>query len=1121
MAAYLGRAERAGAMNRESKRPDVEKVLDGLKDFQRETTDYVFRRLYRDSDHTRRFLVADEVGLGKTLVARGVIARAIDYMWDTVDRIDVIYICSNADIARQNINRLTVSVPGQKNVALASRITLLPTVLTDLKKNKVNFVSLTPGTSFDLRSSLGTAEERALLYWLLREAWDLRGTGALNVLRGYSGKDNFRRLVRWFKKSRSIEKSLASEFLRALDQHAGSDGQAGADSLRSRFEDLCQRFRRARKHIPPRDAQDRAHVVGEMRALLAATCIEALEPDLIILDEFQRFKHLLTGDDEASHLARRLFEYSDEASDARVLLLSATPYKMYTIADESGDDDHYQDFVATLRFLQDDPARAHEFEELLKRYRRELYRLGDGAHGATGNLRELKRELETRLRSVMVRTERLAVSDDRNGMLVEVSPDSVRLEPLDLENYVALQRVAQLLDQGDVLEYWKTAPYLLNFMDDYKLKQALKGAASDPGKGAALARSLAESPGLLFPWAEWRSYAEIDPGNARLRGLLADTVDAGAWCLLWIPPSLPYYSLDGPFAEPRLRQLTKRLIFSGWHVVPKVVASLVSYAAERRMMLSFERDPENSPEARRRRRPLLRFARTDGRLTGMPVLGLMYPSTTLARETDPLVLAARLVRQGGDREAGIPTQAELLERAEERMTELLPRIIPDEESSGPEDEGWYWAAPILLDLQSDPDPTRQWFARRDLATIWAAGTTERDTDAGDEESNWADHVSRARELIEGRLQLGRPPADLPLVLAELATAGLGVTVFRALLRNTGSWSQDRETKSEIRDRAAQVAWAFRSLFNLPVVMALIRGMNREEPYWRRVLEYCLNGCLQSTLDEYTHVLREYLGLAGKAPEEVAEGISAAIRGALTLRTSTLLADDVEVEQGGKGMTLTRRGMRARYALRFGDERSEDGGEVTRATHVREAFNSPFWPFVLVTTSVGQEGLDFHPYCHAVVHWDLPSNPVDLEQREGRVHRYKGHAVRKNLALAYRTAALAASTREKGAANSVAGDPWEFMFAAGVNDRAHGLSDLVPFWIYPVDGGARIERHVPALPLSRDRDRLATLRRSLAVYRMVFGQPRQEDLLAYLLEYLPEADVDRVTDELRIDLAPPK
>jgi Helicase conserved C-terminal domain len=87
--------------------------------------------------------------------------------------------------------------------------------------------------------------------------------------------------------------------------------------------------------------------------------------------------------------------------------------------------------------------------------------------------------------------------------------------------------------------------------------------------------------------------------------------------------------------------------------------------------------------------------------------------------------------------------------------------------------------------------------------------------------------------------------------------------------------------------------------------------------------------------------------------------------------------------------LTIDNQRARFAMRYGDER---GGEREKAQlrkeAVRAVFNSPFWPFVLATTSIGQEGLDFHPYCHAVVHWNLPSNPVDLEQREGRVHRYK-------------------------------------------------------------------------------------------------------------------------------------
>ena len=40
-------------------------ALAGLKDFQRKTVDYVFKRLYGD-DPTSRFLIADEVGLGKT-----------------------------------------------------------------------------------------------------------------------------------------------------------------------------------------------------------------------------------------------------------------------------------------------------------------------------------------------------------------------------------------------------------------------------------------------------------------------------------------------------------------------------------------------------------------------------------------------------------------------------------------------------------------------------------------------------------------------------------------------------------------------------------------------------------------------------------------------------------------------------------------------------------------------------------------------------------------------------------------------------------------------------------------------------------------------------------------------
>jgi superfamily II DNA or RNA helicase len=147
-------------IQRNYQRPNCNEILDGLKDFQKETVDYVFRRLYTDEDCTRRFLVADEVGLGKTLVARGVIAKTIDHLWETVPRIDIIYICSNSNIASQNIAKLNIL---KDEAPCASRISLLPSKIKNLKDRKINFISLTPGTSFDISSGTGIGDERALL----------------------------------------------------------------------------------------------------------------------------------------------------------------------------------------------------------------------------------------------------------------------------------------------------------------------------------------------------------------------------------------------------------------------------------------------------------------------------------------------------------------------------------------------------------------------------------------------------------------------------------------------------------------------------------------------------------------------------------------------------------------------------------------------------------------------------------------------------------------------------------------------------------------------------------------------------------------------------------------------
>ena len=1074
-------------------RPDIRRVLSGLKPFQRRSVDYVFDRLY-GADATPRFLLADEVGLGKTLVARGVVARAVERLWDERDRIDIVYICSNHDIARQNINRLNIT--GKKDFALASRITLLPIVqeIRQLREQKLNFVSFTPRTSFDLKYNLGISTERALLYHLLAEPWNLSGAGPCNVLQGGCTADNFRYQLDRFPRDNTIDSGMAQLFL----EHVKKDRK-----LKNQFFSLCEDYHRADAKVSPEISQQRSELVGVLRETLARSCLHGLQPDLIILDEFQRFKHLLVEDpdSEASQLAHDLFRYSDQHGAARVLMLSATPYKMYTMGHELADDDHYADFLDTVRFLFGDPAKTKEMENLLKEYRQVLYRLGQDD---TQQIMDVRHNLERCLRGIMCRTERLAVTADRSGMLKEI-PSTAKLESADLESYVAVQHVARALDQHDTMEYWKSSPYLLSFMEHYSLKQSLKDRAHEPEVIAAF-KIAEQSPGVLLPWASLRSFKSIEARNPRLRELMRDTVECGAWQALWISPSIPYYNLTGAFADLAVTQFTKRLVFSSWQVVPKIIATLVSYEVERRMITSHDPQAQNTTEERKGRRALLNFATSKGRLTGMPVLGLVYPCFFLAQQFDPVRYMCE--HPGGLR----PDAADVLHQIELGVSEAIQDLVKDAPDSGPEDEAWYWAIPILLDEKADPDAVQRWWADASLATKWSGSEEEDEAeDGGDEDAprgsgGWGKHVAEASEMLaDSHRKLGRPPKDLAEVVAQLALAGPAVTALRAIARISGGLG--RATDPLSRHMAGKVAFGFRALFNAPDVIALIRGQNGAEPYWRRALEYCVAGCVQAVLDEYVHVLRESLGDAEADPAQLSTDVGDEVATALNIRVASPGVDQISVDEGSGGLTFENQGLRAWFAMRFGDEKDAEG-HVSRADQVRKAFNSPFWPFVLATTSVGQEGLDFHTYCHAVMHWNLPANPVDMEQREGRVHRYKGHAVRRNVARRHAADLV----------DDPNGDPWSQLFEIARKGSEDG-SGLTPFWVYTAEGGASIERHVSSLPLSREAGQLPALRNSLAVYRMVFGQPRQDDLVEFLLRQLPRETLESRVDQLRIDLAP--
>lgn len=342
---------------------------------------------------------------------------------------------------------------------------------------------------------------------------------------------------------------------------------------------------------------------------------------------------------------------------------------------------------------------------------------------------------------------------------------------------------------------------------------------------------------------------------------------------------------------------------------------------------------------------------------------------------------------------------------------------------------------------------------------------------------------RALDGAEKGVSLSAIPTDAADILTDMAIASPAVCAYRLLRR---SW-QSAEI-SQVQKTAGEIAGLFVSLFNKAesaAILDLLYGRKSDDAYYQTVFRYCVEGNLQAVLDEYAHVLAVP---GAELKQAMADGF---------IDTATL---QIDTRESFPDQEKNRARMRTHFAVGyFSAKRDEE--HVNRTDNIRRAFNSPFRPFVLATTSIGQEGLDFHAYCRKVVHWNLPSNPIDLEQREGRVNRYKCLAVRQNIAQQY------------------GGEfDWERMFERAGREKKGNFSDLVPFWCLPTKEGQPripIERIVPLYPLSRDKLRYQRLIKVLSLYRLTLGQPRQEELLAVLDQELTEQD----SKKLFMDLSP--
>ena len=219
---------------------------------------------------------------------------------------------------------------------------------------------------------------------------------------------------------------------------------------------------------------------------------------------------------------------------------------------------------------------------------------------------------------------------------------------------------------------------------------------------------------------------------------------------------------------------------------------------------------------------------------------------------------------------------------------------------------------------------------------------------------------RAAQSAVRKWRLAQPidrlsPAELS-DLVDYAIGAPGVALGRALRRHDPT-ILDPARYPEL----VQLSWqGLRAYLDNPVILSSLPGKSAVD----QVMGAVVDGGFESVLDEHFWLRAQNLqgGAAGLAND---------LQSSLGLRAGSFSFH-------GIGGTPHKISVRCHVAVPFGDAETEpvvkvEGGVVqvapVRPDEVRRSFNTPFWPHVLATTSVGQEGLDFHPWCSHVVHWD--------------------------------------------------------------------------------------------------------------------------------------------------------
>ncbi len=980
-----------------------------LKDFQKATVEHIVN-IFK-SKKQRRVLLSDEVGLGKTIVSKGVIQAVGELsdeygIWDD-NTYRVVYICSNANIVKQNTENLGIEdVMNIDESRLSMQHFIVAKKVKELQKSKKSkpriLIPLTPGTSFNLQTSAGNMNERALMFAILSHLDDFKDhkTALKNRLNIYGANgDNWTDIIDKYEKD--IKENVCTGYRENICKEVVND------DCYQEAKDLLL------KAIALNDYNTTNKAITLFRIIFCKISMKELNPDLVIMDEFQRFSSLLDleGNSEEAMLTRTFFGKEDGPF---ILLVSATPYKPFTTLEELNEnkiDEQYQDFNKLADFLFDGREDI-VFQQVWHDYSKEL------CHISSDNLDILiakKNIAEDTMYEAMSRTERYRNSSQDDTYL--------KISTGDIASYCQMQEVldeCNKMSEGRFgvktlpMEYAKSSPYLLSFMDKYKLKEKLAKAYTEhPWK-------IKQKQQYLIKKKNINTYERIPSCNAKLDKLsnilFGEKGEKHGEQLFWIPASHPYYKIPASNVFAKNHDFSKVLVFSAWEMVPRMIACMISYAIEQKSI------SHAFPSA-------------------------TYTNTKENSEKDAL-----------DKQEGEKAGTGRLRRESLELVTCCSDFLKD---------AYNPKAYLGNDLKEIKAGIKENFKNTSRFTLVEQPTT-------------AKFLLEAIKLLdsntEEKILISEDGLD---TLVNMAIGSPGICFYRLL----GNKDLAQEAATKICNNI------FNRRYNAAVI-DILYNKKSVQTYFKQVIDYCVMGNLQAVLDEFAYMIDERSNGERNVEKIQKRMIESFIdRNYQEIDTT---------ESFGKEKKKKWR-IRTHYAMPYGNIRMTDQA-TNRANDVRLAFNSPFRPFVLASTSVGQEGLDFHWYCRKIMHWNIPSNPQDMEQREGRIDRYKSLFVRRNVAKFHPETYT-----------------WNEMFdLARTEAKDKGFCELVPYWSIPQDmlksiaepDREYIESIVPLYPLSMDYDRYRHMKSVLRLYRLTMGQPRQEELLEFFKD-MPAEDIDKL------------